>query len=81
MSTKETMINQTHSDYAQMLAAVGTAMDAVSEAKKLIGTMDPKSAGTILISLKNMYSELGNINSALAKDYIEELETYRKKEE
>lgn len=79
MSTKETMINQTHSDYAQMMTAVGDALVAIENAKKMIGTMDPKSAGTILISLKNMYSELGNINSALAQDYIEELETYRKR--
>ena len=81
MSTKETMMNQTHADYAKMLTAVSEALDAVFDAKKLIASMDPKSAGTIIISLQNMYSELGNINSALAKDYIEELETYRKKAE
>jgi hypothetical protein len=79
MSTKETMINQTHSDYAQMITVVGNALEAVNNAKKVIGSMDPKSAGTILICLKNMSSELGNINSALAKDYIEELETYQKR--
>ena len=52
MSTKETMMNQTHADYARMITAVSEALDAVFDAKKIIASMDPKSAGTIIISLQ-----------------------------
>jgi hypothetical protein len=79
MSKKETMINQAHSDYGQMMKSLTEAMECIDKAKSLINTMNPNSAGTIVIELKNMYHELGNMNSALAKDYIDELESIRKK--
>ena len=76
---KESLINQAHSDYAKMMVAMATAMEAISTVKDLVNTMNPPSAGTIVINLNNMYTELGNMNSAIAKDYVDELESIRKK--
>ncbi len=78
---KSELISRTHSDYNKMIAAMANALDAINEARDLIGTMDPPSAGTILINLKSMTSELGNMSAAIAKDYLEELECHRKKED
>lgn len=78
---KSELISRTHADYNKMIAAMANALEAISEARDVINTMDPPSAGTILINLKNMTSELGNMSAAIAKDYLEELEVHRKKED
>ena len=78
---KSTLINQTHSDYNAMMVAMANAMNAIKSATDLINTMNPPSAGTVIINLNNMYSEIGNMNAAIARDYTEELEVLRKKVE
>ena len=75
---KETLLQQTHEDYNKMIAAMANAINAINDAKDIISKLSPHSAGTILINMKNMNLEMGNMSAALAKDYLDELDYIRK---
>ena len=75
---KDYRIDAAHAEYGKAMADMTAIEEKIKEVENYISTMNPPSAGTIVINLKNMRREMGNMKAAIAKDYIEELETLQK---
>ena len=75
---KEMRIDACHEEFGQVMADMTAIEEKIKEVENYISTMNPPSAGTVVINLRNMRREMGNMKAAIAKDYIEELETLQK---
>ena len=71
---KQGSINKTHEDYAEMMTAMNNIIKAVNDAKDLLMRQNPTCAYEAVRCLRNIIGEAGNINAAIARDYIAELE-------
>lgn len=75
---KEMRIDACHEEFGQVMADMTAIMNALKDLENSVNVHNFPSSGTISINLKNMRREMGNMKAAIAKDYIEELETLQK---
>ena len=75
---KKELMARTHADYLKALTVMGDAIAAVAEARKTLNVLNIPTASTAYITMGNMVDELCNINSAVARDYVDDVEALRK---
>ena len=75
---KEMRIDACHEEFGQVMADMPAIIKALKDLENRVNIHNFPSSGTVAVNLKNMRHEIGNMKAAIAKDYIEELETLQK---